>query len=87
MIASLFHYFQQCFTAEELVQIYGLSEESSGMGRSGFAKLSPALVQQILSGSCSKVIEPATSDQLSKTESECDDVFKVKLADFKRAPI
>uniref|UniRef100_A0A3Q2GA75 Zinc transporter ZIP4-like n=1 Tax=Cyprinodon variegatus TaxID=28743 RepID=A0A3Q2GA75_CYPVA len=68
MIASLFHYFQQCFTAEELVQIYGLSGESSGMGRSGFAKLSPALVQQILSGSCSKVIEPATSDQLSKTE-------------------
>uniref|UniRef100_A0A3Q2DNY4 Zinc transporter ZIP4 n=1 Tax=Cyprinodon variegatus TaxID=28743 RepID=A0A3Q2DNY4_CYPVA len=54
--------------AEELVQIYGLSGESSGMGRSGFAKLSPALVQQILSGSCSKVIEPATSDQLSKTE-------------------
>ncbi|XP_015248238.1 PREDICTED: zinc transporter ZIP4-like [Cyprinodon variegatus] len=59
---------EQCFTAEELVQIYGLSGESSGMGRSGFAKLSPALVQQILSGSCSKVIEPATSDQLSKTE-------------------
>ncbi|MEQ2252237.1 hypothetical protein ILYODFUR_019638, partial [Ilyodon furcidens] len=57
-----------CFTAEELVRIYNLSEESSGMGRTGVATLSPALVQQILSGSCSNKTEPETPNGLSKSD-------------------
>ncbi|XP_027890969.1 zinc transporter ZIP4 [Xiphophorus couchianus] len=57
-----------CFTADELIQIYKLTEESSGMGRSGVAKLSPALVQQILSGTCSNVPEPVTPEGLSTTD-------------------
>ncbi|XP_032437766.1 zinc transporter ZIP4 [Xiphophorus hellerii] len=57
-----------CFTADELIQIYKLTEESSGMGRSGIAKLSPALVQQILSGTCSNVPEPVTPEGLSTTD-------------------
>ncbi|MED6260887.1 hypothetical protein ATANTOWER_030796 [Ataeniobius toweri] len=57
-----------CFTAEELVRIYSLSGESSGMGRTGVATLSPALVQQILSGSCSNRTEPETPNGLSKSD-------------------
>ncbi|XP_054910047.1 zinc transporter ZIP4 [Poeciliopsis prolifica] len=57
-----------CFTADELIQIYKLTEESSGMGRSGVAKLSPALVQQILSGSCTNVSEPVTPEESSPAE-------------------
>ncbi|XP_043993575.1 zinc transporter ZIP4 isoform X1 [Gambusia affinis] len=57
-----------CFTADELIQIYKLTEESSGMGRSGVAKLSPALVQQILSGTCTNVPEPVTPEGLSTTD-------------------
>ncbi|MEQ2306672.1 hypothetical protein AMECASPLE_010650 [Ameca splendens] len=57
-----------CFTAEELVRIYNLSEESSGMGRTGVATLSPALVQQILSGSCSNRTEPETPNGPSKSD-------------------
>ncbi|MEQ2178482.1 hypothetical protein GOODEAATRI_014433 [Goodea atripinnis] len=57
-----------CFTAEELVRIYNLSEESSGMGRTGVATLSPALVQQILSGSCLNMTEPETPNGPSKSD-------------------
>lgn len=42
------------------------------MGRSGVAKLSPALVQQILSGTCSNMPEPVTPEGLSTTDSERD---------------
>ncbi|CAK6949363.1 zinc transporter ZIP4 [Scomber scombrus] len=62
---------QRCFSAEELVLIYSLAENrsaSSGFGRSDLAQLSPALVQQILSGACTNIIEPLTPDELTKTE-------------------
>lgn len=60
---------QRCFSAEELMQIYGLSNNSSSdLGRSNLARLSPALVQQILSGACTEVTEPLNPDILSKTE-------------------
>ncbi|XP_037548800.1 zinc transporter ZIP4-like [Nematolebias whitei] len=62
---------RHCFSAEELVQIFGLSDESSPsslMSRSEMARLSPALVQQILSGTCSDVTGSVTPDELSKTE-------------------
>uniref|UniRef100_A0A672Z9C8 Zinc transporter ZIP4 n=1 Tax=Sphaeramia orbicularis TaxID=375764 RepID=A0A672Z9C8_9TELE len=58
-----------CFSAEELVQIYGLADNkstSAGLGRSGMARLSPALVQQILSGACTQVTEPLKPDGLTK---------------------
>ncbi|KAM7373288.1 hypothetical protein PAMP_008153 [Pampus punctatissimus] len=59
---------QHCFSAEELVLIYSLAENSSGLGRSDLARLSPALVQQILSGACTDVMEPLKPDELTKTE-------------------
>ncbi|XP_035536793.1 zinc transporter ZIP4 [Morone saxatilis] len=62
---------QLCLSAEELVLIYGLagnSSASSGLGRSGLAQLSPALVQQILSGACTEVTEPQKPDGLTKAE-------------------
>ncbi|XP_060915114.1 zinc transporter ZIP4 [Labrus mixtus] len=62
---------QLCLTAKELVLIYGLADNSSassGLGRSGLARLSPALVQQILSGACAHTHEPLTPDGLTKTE-------------------
>lgn len=68
-------YFPQfCFSAEQLVLIYGLADNSSassGLDRSGLARLSPALVQQILSGACTNSTEPHTSDGLTKAESKC----------------
>ncbi|XP_045915099.1 zinc transporter ZIP4 isoform X1 [Micropterus dolomieu] len=61
-----------CFSAEELVLIYGLadnSSNSSALGRSDLALLSPALVQQILSGACTDVTtEPLKPDKLTVTE-------------------
>ncbi|XP_030002879.1 zinc transporter ZIP4 [Sphaeramia orbicularis] len=62
---------QGCFSAEELVQIYGLADNkstSAGLGRSGMARLSPALVQQILSGACTQVTEPLKPDGLTKSQ-------------------
>uniref|UniRef100_A0A3P8PKL4 Zinc transporter ZIP4/12 EF-hand domain-containing protein n=1 Tax=Astatotilapia calliptera TaxID=8154 RepID=A0A3P8PKL4_ASTCA len=61
----------RCFSAEELVQIYGLAENSSassGLGRPGVVQLSPALVQQILSGACADITDPEKPDGLSKAE-------------------
>uniref|UniRef100_A0A672IZH0 Zinc transporter ZIP4 n=1 Tax=Salarias fasciatus TaxID=181472 RepID=A0A672IZH0_SALFA len=60
-----------CFSAEDLVSIYGLPENgSSFLGRSDVARLSPAFIQQILSGACIPVTEPTIpeSDSLSTTE-------------------
>ncbi|KAM6974687.1 zinc transporter ZIP4 [Tautogolabrus adspersus] len=62
---------QLCFTAKELVLIYGLTDNSSassGLGRSGLARLSPALIQQILSGACPDTKEKLAPDGLTKTE-------------------
>lgn len=59
-----------CFSAKELVQIYGLPENTSAssLGPSDMAQLSPALVQQILSGSCAGAKEPVTPDGLTTHE-------------------
>ncbi|KAK5911141.1 hypothetical protein CgunFtcFv8_005342 [Champsocephalus gunnari] len=60
-----------CLSAEELVLIHSLAENSSappGLGQTGLARLSPALVQQILSGACAEVTDPLTHDELTVTE-------------------
>ncbi|XP_018526260.1 zinc transporter ZIP4 [Lates calcarifer] len=62
---------QHCFSAEELVLIFGLADNSSassGLGRSDVARLSPAFVQQILSGACGDVTDQLKPDHLTKTE-------------------
>ncbi|XP_047461458.1 zinc transporter ZIP4-like [Mugil cephalus] len=62
---------QYCFSAEELILIYDLPENSSAssaLARPDMAQLSPALIQQILSGACAHVTEPVQSDGLSRTE-------------------
>ncbi|KAM3596490.1 uncharacterized protein V6R79_015500 [Siganus canaliculatus] len=60
---------QICVSAEDLLQIYDLEESSaSGLGASGLTRVSPALIQQILSGACQTVTETATSDNLSVAE-------------------
>ncbi|KAE8281902.1 Zinc transporter ZIP4 Solute carrier family 39 member 4 Zrt- and Irt-like protein 4 [Larimichthys crocea] len=60
-----------CFSAEELVWIYGLADNgsaSSGLGSSGLTRLSPALVQQILSGACADIPQPPRPDGLTTAE-------------------
>lgn len=49
--------------------VYGLSEEA-GVSPQAWAQLTPALVQQQLSGACSLHLSSHTQDQLSQTESE-----------------
>uniref|UniRef100_A0A8C7DL39 Zinc transporter ZIP4 n=1 Tax=Oncorhynchus kisutch TaxID=8019 RepID=A0A8C7DL39_ONCKI len=56
-----------CFSPEELVKIHGLN--GSSLSRYDVAWLSPALVQQILSGACNSTSPPTgPSDQLSTIE-------------------
>ena len=50
--------------------VYGLSEQA-GVTPEAWAQLSPALLQQQLSGACSPQPEQPTQDQLSQVESEC----------------
>ncbi|XP_061598359.1 zinc transporter ZIP4 [Cololabis saira] len=58
-----------CFSADELVLIYGVSDSSnSTLGRSELGQLSPALVQQILSGACAETPEEVAQDGLTRTE-------------------
>ncbi|KAG7501418.1 zinc transporter ZIP4 [Solea senegalensis] len=59
---------QHCFSAEELVQILGSTANGSGLGRSDMARLSPSLVQQILSGACVDNTEQVKPDGLTMTE-------------------
>lgn len=62
---------QLCFSAEELILIHGLGANgSSGMGRSGLSRLSPALLQQVLSGACAKTTDKHASNELSVAESK-----------------
>ncbi|XP_051926307.1 zinc transporter ZIP4 [Hippocampus zosterae] len=58
---------EHCFSAHELVLIHGLGVNSSRLGRSDLARLSPALIQQILSKACISS-HPAKHNQLSQTE-------------------
>ncbi|XP_067267682.1 zinc transporter ZIP4 [Chanodichthys erythropterus] len=56
-----------CFSAEDLWRIYQLNDSS--LTRDQFTQLSPALIQQILSGSCSEIsTTPVTPDSLSTAE-------------------
>lgn len=57
---------KHCFSAEDLMQIYSLSNSSSP--NVSLTRVSPALVQQILSGACTRVNETIKPDELSKTE-------------------
>ncbi|KAK0145801.1 Zinc transporter ZIP4 [Merluccius polli] len=62
---------QRCFSAEELLRIHGMMDNSSdpaAMNRSDLARLSPALVQQVLSMACADVSFPAKPDELSQAE-------------------
>ncbi|XP_017276546.1 zinc transporter ZIP4 [Kryptolebias marmoratus] len=62
---------QSCFSAKDLVQIFGLSgggSASTVMGRSEMARLSTALVQQILSRACTNSTESVIPDKLSRTD-------------------
>lgn len=65
---------QSCFSAEQLLRIHRLADTDSAsqnLGRSGLARLSPALLQQILSGACAQSEEPSRPDiGLTQTESE-----------------
>ncbi|XP_042601680.1 zinc transporter ZIP4 [Cyprinus carpio] len=56
-----------CFSAEDLLRIYQLN--SSSLTRDQFTQLSPSLIQQILSGSCSEItFTHVTPDSLSTAE-------------------
>lgn len=61
---------QVCLSASEVMAVYGLSEQA-GVTPELWAQLSPALLQQQLSGACSPQSSPPTQDQLSQAESEC----------------
>uniref|UniRef100_A0A665T8C7 Zinc transporter ZIP4 n=1 Tax=Echeneis naucrates TaxID=173247 RepID=A0A665T8C7_ECHNA len=66
-----FGFSQHCFSAEELILIFGLADNSSAsasLGRSDLARLSPAFVQQILSGACVDTAQEAKADGLSKAD-------------------
>ncbi|XP_050992314.1 zinc transporter ZIP4 isoform X1 [Labeo rohita] len=58
---------KMCFSAEDLLRIYQLN--SSSLTRDQFTQLSPALIQQILSGSCSETtLTHVTPDALSTAQ-------------------
>lgn len=60
---------QTCFSAEDLLRIHRLN--SSSLTRDQFTQISPALIQQILSGGCSEISPaPVSPDSLSTAESE-----------------
>ncbi|KAM3858143.1 zinc transporter ZIP4 [Diretmus argenteus] len=63
---------QRCFSAGELMSIYRLMSNrsaASALDRSDLVRLSPALVQQILSGACTATADPtAEPDDLSQVE-------------------
>uniref|UniRef100_A0A3Q3XKA4 Zinc transporter ZIP4 N-terminal domain-containing protein n=1 Tax=Mola mola TaxID=94237 RepID=A0A3Q3XKA4_MOLML len=63
------HKTHHCFSAKELVRIHGLADNSSSaLGRSGLSRLSPALIQQILSKACTDTTEKQPSDGLSTAQ-------------------
>ncbi|KAK2887574.1 hypothetical protein Q8A67_015802 [Cirrhinus molitorella] len=58
---------KMCFSAEDLLRIYQLN--SSSLTRDQFTHLSPALIQQLLSGSCSEItFTHEAHDSLSTAE-------------------
>lgn len=61
---------QVCLSAEEVMAVYGLSDQA-GVTPESWAQLSPALLQQQLSGACSPQPRAPPRDELSQAESEC----------------
>nr|BAP46889.1 solute carrier family 39 member 4-2 [Cyprinus carpio] len=75
MHAAEIESFRMCFSAEDLLRIYQLN--SSSLTRDQFTQLSPSLIQQILSGSCSEItFTHVTPDSLSTAETEQGDLEK-----------
>nr|XP_017532780.2 zinc transporter ZIP4 isoform X1 [Manis javanica] len=56
-----------CLSARDVMAIYGLSEQA-GVTQEAWARLSPSLLQQQLSGACSPRPRSPTQDQLSQAE-------------------
>ncbi|XP_058515441.1 zinc transporter ZIP4-like [Ochotona princeps] len=56
-----------CLSPSELMAVYGLSEQE-GVSPEAWALLSPALLQQQLSGACSPQAEAPAQEQLSQAE-------------------
>ncbi|XP_023418131.1 zinc transporter ZIP4 [Cavia porcellus] len=57
----------ECLSARDVMAVYGLSEED-GVSPEAWAQISPALLQQQLSGACNPQPSSATQDQLSQAE-------------------
>lgn len=57
---------QVCFHTEELLEIYQMN--SSALNRDQFTRLSPALIQQLLSKACTETKTEPVSDSLSIAE-------------------
>jgi hypothetical protein len=60
---------QVCLSARDVMAVYGLSEQD-GVSPQAWAQLSPALLQQQLSGACNPRHSSPTQDQLSQAESK-----------------
>ncbi|XP_054188177.1 zinc transporter ZIP4 isoform X2 [Homo sapiens] len=56
-----------CLSARDVMAAYGLSEQA-GVTPEAWAQLSPALLQQQLSGACTSQSRPPVQDQLSQSE-------------------
>ncbi|XP_034822814.2 zinc transporter ZIP4 isoform X1 [Pan paniscus] len=56
-----------CLSARDVMAAYGLSEQA-GVTPEAWAQLSPALLQQQLSGACTSQSRPPVQDQLSQAE-------------------
>ncbi|XP_003802407.1 zinc transporter ZIP4 isoform X1 [Otolemur garnettii] len=56
-----------CLSARDIMAVYGLSEQA-GVSPEAWAQLSPALLQQQLSGACNPQPRPPIQDQLSQVE-------------------
>ncbi|XP_045417140.1 zinc transporter ZIP4 isoform X2 [Lemur catta] len=56
-----------CLSARDVMAVYGLSEQA-GVSPEAWVQLSPALLQQQLSGACSLQTSTPTQDQLSQAE-------------------
>ncbi|XP_075406666.1 zinc transporter ZIP4 [Tenrec ecaudatus] len=57
-----------CLSPKDVMAVYGLSEQA-GVAPEAWARLSPALLQQQLSGACSSQHSPQTQAQLSHMET------------------
>lgn len=64
-VLSLLLRVQVCFHAEELLKIYQMN--NSGLDRDQFIRLSPALIQQLLSNACTKTKPPTPVDESLST--------------------